>query len=323
MTKRNFKDEILNLKERDEFANGIFESTRLDNLLCFINMAKTDNNSTFTELYKYIPIATVACFESFSRTSIKSLIDKGEPYSVNITKFNGQNNLKFDFEIVKDLQKNSFTIGELISHILPCNNLTEFNSNISKVLGEDLLESLKNYKPHLGNDLNLTYTNKFKENFNGIIKSIVRLFELRHIFCHETGLIEISRETIEIDFLNAKMFLDFASGFICSKLYDNWGLTIAEKLEIKNQEYINANIEFEQKINIIKKENSKLSDDKKDFEMKFKSTINTWKKHSHNKAMLKSCYTPSGIWARFIYIESIIKDMKILFEDISLNKNNK
>lgn len=75
MAKRNIKDEILKLKERAEFESGHHYFQRLNDLKVLANTLESNENREIDEFFKYLPIATVATIESFTRASVKSLID--------------------------------------------------------------------------------------------------------------------------------------------------------------------------------------------------------------------------------------------------------
>src|SRR5690606_8779661 len=104
------------------------------------------NGNFNKELLKYIPIATVACFEAFFRSVYKELIDFGKPFSDNVVKFNQSQNVKFDFEIVNAIQTKTVTVGEFISHILQCNNFEDINKNLSLLCGIDFADHIKKFK---------------------------------------------------------------------------------------------------------------------------------------------------------------------------------
>ncbi len=98
------------------------------------------------ELIKYIPIATVACFEAFFRSVYKELVDFGKPFSDNAIKFNQSKNIRFDFDIINAIQSKTVTVGEFVSHILPCNNFDDINSNMSTLTDMNFANDLKKFK---------------------------------------------------------------------------------------------------------------------------------------------------------------------------------
>ena len=83
------RKEIAELKERGEFENGFYNDQRLCDLneVITIIKAQTKNNRT-DEVYKYLPIASVACIESFFRATIKELLDNEVNQRNNNTELN-------------------------------------------------------------------------------------------------------------------------------------------------------------------------------------------------------------------------------------------
>lgn len=144
--KRNLINEITAIKSRSEFNSRLDYSSRLNDIE-YAFQENLDYNGDFNkELLKYIPIATVACFEAFFRSVYKELIDFGKPFSDNVIKFNQAQNVKFDFDIINAIQTKTVTVGEFISHILPCNNFDDINKNLSLLCGIDFADQIKKFK---------------------------------------------------------------------------------------------------------------------------------------------------------------------------------
>lgn len=97
------------------------------------------------ELLKYIPIATVACYEAFFRSTVKEIVDFGKPYSNHVANYNQSKNVKLDFEVISAIQTKTLTVGDFVSHILPYNNLSDVVSNISVLIDRDFMEELKTF----------------------------------------------------------------------------------------------------------------------------------------------------------------------------------
>lgn len=318
MAKRNFNKEISELKERGEFENGFYNDQRLNDLNEVITLIKTQSKNTRTdEVYKYLPIASVACIESFSRATIKTLLDKGGIYFDNLEKLIQQNNLKLDFEVLSNLQKKQYTIGEFVSHILPCNNINDLNKNISILLGYDFLSALKKHKPKIAGEFDYDSYYHFKKNYDSIAKSIIKTFEFRHIFCHESaGKVSINKEELEIDSKNCQTFLNQASSFILSVTYEEWGLAVPEKVELLEKELIQKQIILKEKFKTIRHERSLNSENKREFQKKFDKTIKLWEQFTDSKALLKGSYSMSYVWSEYIYLKDKLKSIEEIIDDI-------
>ena len=317
MSKRNYLDEIKQLQQRGEFSIGYISSQRLLDLTTILETIKTKESYEFNEFYKYLPIATVASLESFSRSTIKSLIDKGSPYFDNLTKLTGQSGLKIDFEILTGLQNKQFTLGEFVSYLLPCSSLSQLIGNISTLLGFDFLEALKQHRPQLIGEYDDEGKQRFHDNYDEIMKSIVRTFELRHIFCHESGNNTlINKEEMETDLNNCDFFLYMSSSFIFSILYENWGISKQEEIELLYKELQIKRDELNQKLKEIRSERSTDVLDKKLFRQQFDKTIRQWQKYSDSKAKLKSSYSFSYVFSQIILLNDYIKSTNDFLEDI-------
>ena len=294
--------EIMDLKSRNEFADSHQVYLRLYSLQELLKN-NTGNGHISEEVFKYIPIALVACMEGLFRSLYAEIIDYGEPYSNNVEKFNNSNK-KFDYSIVNAIQSKKLTIGEFISHTLSCNNISDIDNNISILLGIKFLHELNDFETQSVLNEQVVINSNFKNNANNILKSVVTVFELRHIFCHEFGTkVEINEDSIQELFSNTKIFLENTTDFIHFKLYP-------DAPETQNDMNIHAHNEFD-KLDI-KLENyiSKLRDkdftDMLDFDKNlFKESILKWKEYRKSEAKYKSSVVEGGSMQPMIYSMSM------------------
>ncbi len=325
--KRNLINEITEIRSRSEFNSRLDYSSRLNDIEYAFNESLNYNGDFDKELVKYIPIATVACFEAFFRSVYKELIDFGKPFSDNAIKFNQSKNVKFDFEIINAIQTKTVTVGEFISHILPCNNFEDINTNLSTIANIDFTEQIKKFKRESIFDHVNDNSKRFIENSDQIISDIKRTFELRHIFCHEFATnLRIDKSEILRCFNNAKVFLDQTNDFI-------WDLIYPNAPETQTEMNIQASNEFEKiendlsdlisTIKEVKKENS-------DFDLNvelFDKTMEQWKVYRELKAELDASVVEGGTMYPLLYASSMttttkekIESLKNEFE-IDLRKN--
>jgi hypothetical protein len=168
------------------------------------------------EIARYIPIGLVACMEGYFRQVYADLINHGSPYKANASKFT---DIKFSIEIAISLENHSLSIGDFVAHLLTTNNLEDINKNISTLIGDDFLEKLKAARqsaiPH-SYEFRLDSNNEVyigEPDYNQInsymIKSVKRMFELRHMFCHEIDP-RMSRE----DFYSILKYPEIALEFL-------------------------------------------------------------------------------------------------------------
>ncbi|MEN9442925.1 MAG: hypothetical protein RLZ33_3002 [Bacteroidota bacterium] len=304
--KRNLINEITAIKSRSEFNSRLDYSSRLNDIE-YAFQENLDYNGDFNkELLKYIPIATVACFEAFFRSVYKELIDFGKPFSDNVIKFNQAQNVKFDFDIINAIQTKTVTVGEFISHILPCNNFDDINKNLSLLCGIDFADQIKKFKrdsifEHVNDN-----SKQFIDNGDQIISDIKRTFELRHIFCHEFATnLRIDKDEILRCFNNAKIFLNQTNDFIWDLIYPNALETQADMNNHTSDQFSEADNELTELIITIKeasKENSymTLNIDLLD------ETLTEWKKYREVKAKLDASVVEGGSMYPTIYAGSLI-----------------
>lgn len=318
MKKRNYKEEIKGLRERVQFERGLIlhDLTTLELATHQFNNQDKAHASVF---YKFLPIATMACFETFLRQSVQSLVDKGAPYFDRLEPILGKLNQRLDFDIITNLQKQQFTLGEFISHLIPCNSLNDVEWMLSTLLETSFMESVKNYRSIFERITKGDTQADIAARFEEIKKSIAKSFERRHVFCHEAvGSIELDSEELLIDLHNWDVFLRHAGDFIGSLLYENWGLTpheqvdrIFEKLRMKEES-------LAQKIEEVKTRRGHLIEyDYPDFEIDFAATMESFENFSKSKAKLLSDFTPSATWSSHIYAEDRIRSLDFMIENLS------
>jgi hypothetical protein len=291
MRKRNHIEEILSIKSRAESSNRFEFQERIYNIENAINEYLKRDNEFEDEILKYIPITLVSCIESFGRSIIAELIDAGIPFSENVLDFNQSTNIKFDFSIVNAIQKNTISIGDFISHFLPCNNIQDFNSNISVLIKNDLFKEIKSYKPRGIREMLLADSEKFKSEFPKILNSLNRVFELRHIFCHEYATnIKVERKEVLEIFEHCKLFLNQVNDYISNLLHPNSPITDEEMLKASEQEVEKLSQELENLISKIKEQHKfdEFSFVFQTTQKQFDKVINLWKEYSEAKATIQS-----------------------------------
>lgn len=313
MSKRNLTVEIRELKQRGVFDTKNFYNSSFQNIEKLLEAFKHNQSKEFDEFYKYVPIACVTAIESFFRIAIKSMIDKGGVYFDNLSALIPTLSLKIDFEILLSLQKQQFTVGEFISHLLPCNNLNDFNRNLSTIMGNDFLKKIKEFKPMLVGIFEEDEFNKFNLNYNSILASVKIIFELRHIYCHEPyDASSINKNELGMHYENFKFFLDYSSNFTSSLIYDSWGISAYEHMENLDKVVAEKQGNLSKVLQEYENHNKALAEFPEHFKETFDNMILYWKEYSDAKGKLKGSYTPSGIWSTIIGYEQRLKDIQEL-----------
>lgn len=323
--KRDYIEEIKLIRSRAEFNSRYDYSSRLNDieeiLSDFINYSGAFSN----ELLKYIPIATIACFEAFFRSTIKEVIDFGQPFSDNVAKYNQAKNVRLDFEIVAAIQSKTLTVGDFVSHLLPYNNYEDISSNLSILLNVDFTEKLKNY----GGD-NEEENKAFQQIFPQIINSIKRTYELRHIFCHEFATnFNVDKAEILENYKNCKVFLKRVNDLIWDILYPDSPQTQVEMNLLAQTKFDMKERELHSLIShiktIIRGEEFEVE---KFNEEQFDDCLAKWKMYRDLHAEYKSASFKGGSMHSLIYFsdlefvtENKINNLKEEFEFVLRNSN--
>lgn len=143
-----------------------------------VHLAINDRSTLIQACKRYIPIRLTACIENYFRFLYADLIDFGEPYRSNAAKLD---RVKFLVKDILNLEPNSISTGEFISHLLPLSSLNHINSTMSKLLGQDFMKISKE---------TFISRNQFgiTDNFSEYIQKIDEVFKMRHLYCHEVSI---------------------------------------------------------------------------------------------------------------------------------------
>lgn len=291
--RRNLITEIQEVKSRTEFNSRFDYLSRLRDIERALEEFTSYNGDYNLELLKYIPIATVACFEAFFRSTVKELVDFGKPFSDNVSKFNQAKNVKPDFDVIAAIQTKSLTVGEFVGHMLPYNNLADIVSNISILIDRDFLEELKAFKQPGDN---------FTSQVAKILQGVEDTYKLRHIFCHEFAVnIKIDPEKIKSDYQHCKLFLEQSNDFIWDLLYPNAPQSQQDMNEQSADDFQNADNELAELIRLIK-EISKEEDPMLDFDKAlFDKCTETWKAYRDAHADYSASVVTGGSMYRLLH----------------------
>jgi hypothetical protein len=126
----------------------------------------------------------VACFEGYFRLVYADLIDQVPQFQSNAaSRFN---DIKFTLQTAISLRHHSVSLGDFIAHLLPTNNLEDINRNVSGITTMDFLDDFKTKRPKVYPDVQTALLPEWEVDEDAqIISRVKRIFELRHVFCHE------------------------------------------------------------------------------------------------------------------------------------------
>jgi|GEM_PF-5794450 len=176
---QTFLADALEACEAFKYDHHIPDNVELTPMMEALERASINDDSQ-AEISRYFPIALIACIEGYFRLVFADLINHGSPYKENASKFD----IKFTIDTAISLEKHSVSLGEFVAHLLPLNNLEDINANMSTLMGESFLAQFKKKRAETATQLHLfpTSDEEIDARIIGIIK---RLFEKRHMYCHE------------------------------------------------------------------------------------------------------------------------------------------
>lgn len=289
MNKRDHIQEIKSIKSRTEFNSRYDFNSRLIDIENALKEFIDYNGDYNNEIFKYIPISTVACFEAYFRSATKEIVDFGKQYSDNVAKFNQSKNVKLDFEILSAIQTKTLTVGELVAHLISFNNYDDINSNLTLLIGRDFTEELKKFDKDSLFRLEEHSIEDFMSDFPKIIESVKKTYELRHIFCHEFATnLEIDKKEILLNFKNCKLFLEHTDNVIGEILYPDSPRSQTDMNINAYKSYELKNTKLEKLTIAVKKLSNEGSDIEMIDEELFDKSIEKWKEYRTAFAEYKS-----------------------------------
>lgn len=178
---------ITKIKDVKERIRNLYPSFLISDL----ESLKIDliNNKSENEFIKYVPIAVVACYETFFKIIFAEFIDHGEPYLTNTYKLQYERKIEIDYKTIMALHGKKLSLGDLFAFSLKYSTFDTIKSNFAIILGEnkDLFKELENIstfdlydKSKQDEDILL-----IKSKIDEIVKDVYKIYNFRHIYSHE------------------------------------------------------------------------------------------------------------------------------------------
>jgi len=179
MSQRDRADEILGVKERNPLGHR-FGSYGLNSLQS--QWTKTCKNKECTP--DFFVIRAVTLLEVFTRGNVAELIDHGTEYANRAIELS--KNLKMDFALVQGIQGRAITLGDIVAHNISVNSFSQMFGHFETLLGRPLRELLVCAVDRWSVEIEKKRPRPIIGDFDILARSLTRLFEVRHIVCHET-----------------------------------------------------------------------------------------------------------------------------------------
>lgn len=147
-------------------------------------------------------IRAVTLLEVFTRRNLADTIDQDRNFTDRAIEFS--KHVKIDFALVRDIQGKTITLGDILAHSVPVNSFGQIVGYFETLLGKPLRALIETAVDRWEAEVMKTTTEPIVKNYDTTAGVLTRLFEVRHILCHEAPRKSVY-ETAEID-----QFLDNA-----------------------------------------------------------------------------------------------------------------
>lgn len=196
MSTRDRTGEILEVKERNPLRHR-FGSYSLENLKS--QWTKTGKNEGSTP--DFYVIRAVTLLEVFTRSNIAELIDHGMEYANRAIELS--KNLKMDFALVQGIQGRAITLGDIVAHNVSVNSFGQMLGHFETLLDKKPLRRLlADTVDRWATEIEKKPSEPIIRDFDVLARSLTRLFEIRHVLCHETPRKAVYAVDDVDDFLN-------------------------------------------------------------------------------------------------------------------------
>jgi uncharacterized protein YecT (DUF1311 family) len=196
MSTRDRTGEIVEVKERNPLRHR-FGSYSLDSLKAqWTRKGKSEGSTP-----DFYVVRAVTLLEVFTRGNIAELIDHGPDYAnraIELTK-----NLKMDFALVQGIQGRVITLGDIVAHNVSVNSFGQMLGHFEVLLDKKPLRPiLASAVDRWATEIERKPSEPIISDFDALAGRVTRLFEVRHILCHETPKKAVYEVGEIDDFLN-------------------------------------------------------------------------------------------------------------------------
>jgi len=179
MTTRDRTSEIAEVKGRNPYGNR-FGSYGFDRLRSDWQRMRTDKACT----PDFYVIRGVTLLEVFTRTNIADLVDHSPDYANRALEFS--KNPKIDYALVQSIQGRVVTLGDVVAHSVSVNSFGQMLSYFEILLDKKPLRtSLASAVDRWITEIEKKAAKPIIRDFDVMAASLSKLFEARHILCHE------------------------------------------------------------------------------------------------------------------------------------------
>jgi uncharacterized protein YecT (DUF1311 family) len=239
VAKRDRSAEIIGIKTRGGSAtNAAYASYTLDSLKRDWDKLN-ENRSVPSDFYL---IRAVTILEVFTRARIGMLVDHDQNYARRATDL--LRDYRIDFDLVQCVYGHTITLGDIVAHSLQVNSFGQIVDHFKVLLEFDLSDRLAKAVDRWQTEVEKEPPRPIIPDFAAMAAHLTRMFELRHILCHELPKKPVyQRDEISSFVGHAKTFAHALQEVLNLEMYGLTPLTQTEmnieaagKLQSKEQE---------------------------------------------------------------------------------------
>lgn len=246
--------------------------------------------------YGYIPIRLVALIEDSVRDEYALIIDD-KRFRKNLTDVIDRN-IPLNVEVLSSLQDDVISIGEYFSYSLSCNGIEDIIKNLSKLLGSNFRDEL---------------LKKLGDESRSIFGTVNKVFNERHLLCHESSLeLDYDKNTV-ISYVHAVIhFIDAIREIVQNKINPNTPDTTVEMINATVAEYEALEKELAELIQTINDNDNEGTV----VELGCLDFIEIWKKYREDRAEIDSKSFEGGSMQPIVYYDSKVLTTRWLIKEL-------
>lgn len=121
--------------------------------------------------------------EVFTRRNLAALIDHSREFTDSAIELS--RHVKIDFGLVKDIQGRTITLGDILAHNVPVNSYGQIVGHFETVLGKPLRPLIESVVDRWEVEMMKKPSAPIVADYDAMAARVARLYEVRHILCHE------------------------------------------------------------------------------------------------------------------------------------------
>jgi len=145
-------------------------------------------------------IHTVTLLEVSARRQMTSLVDHAKQYTDRAVELS--KHFKMDFATVRDVQGRATTLGDVVGHSVPVNSFGQIIGHFDTLLGKPFRPLLERAVDRWAVEIKGQPAEPIIHDYNVLASRLSRLFEIRHILCHEIPTSPVYAANEITDFLD-------------------------------------------------------------------------------------------------------------------------